>query len=85
MSTHNEDTLTLAPAHMQPDHTQPAFEVLALTVPQAAHALQVSERHVWQLIADGTLETFSMGRATRVWIDDLKAMILRLRSAKATA
>jgi excisionase family DNA binding protein len=56
-----------------------ASEIAASTrlwsIPQAAERLGMSERYVWNLVADGTLRTVKQGRRTLVRDDDLAAYI----------
>jgi excisionase family DNA binding protein len=44
-------------------------------VPEVADMLAVSERYVWQLIADGELRKVTQGKAVAVRDDDLAAYI----------
>ena len=51
-------------------------EPLALTVPQAARALQISTLQAYRLVADGRLPTVRLGpRLTRVSLDALRAWL----------
>jgi excisionase family DNA binding protein len=64
--------LTLAPANMQPDRNQPVIEVLLVTIAQAAQALQVSERTVFNLLDNGSLESVTFGGARRIPIESVR-------------
>jgi excisionase family DNA binding protein len=69
--------LELAPKHMQPDSTAKPVEVILLTVIQAAAALQVSQRTIFNLIDRGELETIRIGKSLRIHGDILRAFARR--------
>ena len=48
------------------------IEVLLLTVPQAAQALQLSTRTIENLIASGQLKSLKVGGTRRIFSDDLR-------------
>ena len=58
-----------------PDSTAPDQPVLLLTLRDAAAALAVSERTLWQLAHDGVIPTVRIGRALRVDSADLSRFI----------
>ena len=47
----------------------------ALTYRQAAKALSVCERSVWQLVRDGKLRSFNVGRAVRIPASELDRFV----------
>lgn len=49
------------------------IEVLLVTTKQAAQALQVSERTIFNLLASGRLPSVKVGGSRRIFTDDLKA------------
>ena len=51
--------------------------VLLFTIPQVAHALQVSTRTVENLIGSGQLPSVTIGKSRRVMSDDLQAFARR--------
>jgi excisionase family DNA binding protein len=55
----------------------PAQEPLALSLANAARALEVSERTVQRLVADGELDTVRIGRLVRVTADSLRQYLRR--------
>lgn len=63
--------LTLAPAELQPKPL-PVIDVLLVTIKQAAEALQVSERTVFNLLDNGSLESVTFGGARRIPIDSVR-------------
>jgi excisionase family DNA binding protein len=69
--------LELAPKHMQPDSTAKPVEVILLTVIQAAAALQVSQRTIFNLIDRGELDTVRIGKSLRIHSDTLQAFARR--------
>lgn len=48
-----------------------------VTVPRAAELLGVSRRTAWRLVATGKLEAVRLGRATRVKVTSIDALIDR--------
>lgn len=50
-------------------------EVLAYSVNDAAVALSLSKRTIYNLIEDGTLRTFKIGRRTLIPADDVRALV----------
>ena len=48
-----------------------------LTVPEAADVLNISVRTCWRLIAIGELERVTIGRAARVTVSSVGALIAR--------
>lgn len=59
---------------MSSTHLAPSgiSEPLVLTVAQAAKALQVSDRHIENLIGSGRLRAVHYGRSKRILADDLR-------------
>jgi excisionase family DNA binding protein len=55
--------------------TAPEVEPLLLTARQAAAALSISERTLWQLTRDGAVRCVRLGRAVRYDRRDLIALI----------
>jgi excisionase family DNA binding protein len=55
----------------QPDNTTLPVPVLLVTVKQAAHALQTSEKTVWNLMERGKLPFLHIFGARRIRTDDL--------------
>ena len=53
----------------------PAVPRLALSVPEAAQAIGVSEREVWRLIARGELPVVRIGRRTLVHVAALDSFL----------
>lgn len=62
-------------------NAQVAQEPLAYTIPGAAHALQISERQVWNLVASGAIESITIGRSRRIPRAALNAYVESLRGA----
>lgn len=56
-----------------------APEPMAYTVPEAADALRLSERQVWNLVGAGTIESITIGRSRRITRAALTAYIDSLR------
>jgi len=54
-----------------------------LTIKQAAAALSLSTRKIWELTNRGEIPSIRIGRAVRYSIDDLKDYIARQRSGGA--
>lgn len=52
---------------------------LAYTVPEAALALRISERQVWELIRTGAIESIRIGRSRRIPSAVLNAYVESLR------
>lgn len=48
---------------------------LLLTPKEAAAALAISERKLWQLMKDGTIPCIRIGRATRYAVGDLQEFV----------
>ncbi len=71
-TTATVEGLTLAPANMQPDRNQPVINVLLVNVKQAAEALQVSERTIFNLMDNGQLPSVKIGDARRIDIEDVR-------------
>jgi excisionase family DNA binding protein len=53
-----------------------------LTLPQAARSLNISVRHIQNLINVGKLESIHLGGSHRVLVSDLHAFIARLKSER---
>lgn len=49
-------------------------ERLAYSPGEAALALGVSRAHIYNLMSAGVLPSFTIGRARRIWHDDLMAL-----------
>jgi excisionase family DNA binding protein len=61
---------------MNPGDPLPEARAVRLySIPAAAELLGVSERYVWQLIADGVLSKVEQGRRTMIRDDELAAYI----------
>jgi excisionase family DNA binding protein len=56
-------------------------EPLAYTVPEAAAALRISERQVWELLRLGRVESIKIGRSRRIPRAGLNAYVESLRGA----
>ena len=50
---------------------------LLLSVAEAAHALAISERTVWRLLASGDLQQVRCGRCSRVLAASIEAFIAK--------
>jgi excisionase family DNA binding protein len=59
-------------------------EPLLLRPPQAAEALAISERQLWQLTHDGAIHAIRIGRSVRYDLDDLRAFIAARKSKANT-
>lgn len=57
---------------------------LAISVPEAALALSVSERCVWRLIHDGELPVVRIGRRTLIHVTALEAFLAERSAPQAT-
>ena len=57
------------------DGTSQATTVLLLTARDAARALSISPRKLWQLTKDGTIPVVRLGRAVRYDAQDLRRLI----------
>jgi len=53
--------------------------VLLLSIPQAAKALGIGRSKLYELIADGELETVHIGRAVRLPVDAVDTFVRKLR------
>jgi excisionase family DNA binding protein len=58
-----------------PTTAQAPIEILLITVKQAAQALQVSEKHVYNLMMDGRLKSLTIGASRRFELDEIKRFI----------
>lgn len=58
-----------------------SMEPLALPVPEAAKALGCGRSKLYELIAAGELESFSIGRRRVVVAASLRKLVKRLRAA----
>lgn len=56
-------------------------EQVSYTVRRAAKLLDISERHLWNLIADKQIPTIKMGRSRRILRTDLVAFAESRRAA----
>ena len=64
-----------------PDETHESARTELLTVPEAAERLNLSQRSVWAMIADGRLPALRFGiRATRVDAADIERLIAEAKS-----
>lgn len=70
----DRDNLTDRP----PPGDRPAT-VLLLSIPQAAKTLGIGRSKIYELIADGELETVHIGRAVRIPVEVVEAVVRRLR------
>lgn len=59
-------------------------EPLAFTIPQVAGKLGLSERTVWQLVADEKIPSIKIGSSRRVARADLEAYVETLRGVAMT-
>ena len=57
---------------------------LLLRIPEAARALAIGRSTVYELIANGDLETVHIGRSARVTTDSIAAFIDRRRSGQTS-
>lgn len=53
---------------------------LAVTVPEAAQCLAISESKVYQLLAARQIMSFKIGRCTRIAIAELQRFIAKLEA-----
>lgn len=58
-----------------PENPTPKTPALLLDPPQAAAALSISERKLWELKADGEIPHLKIGSLVRYPVDGLKAWI----------
>lgn len=58
---------------------------LAYSVPNAAKALDISRSTMWQLVADGKIETFKLGSRTLIDAEDLGAFVKSIKPKKKRA
>lgn len=56
------------------------MEPLAVRPSEAAKVLGVSRAMIYMLTADGTLPSFTVGKARLISVDDLRAFIARQKS-----
>jgi excisionase family DNA binding protein len=56
---------------------------LLLTAREAAKALRISERKLWQMTKDGKVRCIRLGRAVRYAWSDLLGLVDRLKSGSA--
>ena len=54
-------------------------ERLALSVPELAELLGISQRHVWKLVARGVLQPVRLGRSVRFLRSDVLAVLETLK------
>lgn len=54
---------------------------LAVTYPEAANALGVCERVVWQLVKDGRLKAVRIGRSVRIPVAELERFVTETATA----
>ncbi len=54
-------------------------ERLALSVPELAELLGISQRHVWKLVARGVLQPVRLGRSVRFLRGDVLAVLETLK------
>jgi excisionase family DNA binding protein len=59
-------------APMAPDHRTVAVARVALSVEEAAQAIGLSERYVWDLVKSGALRTKRVGRRRIVPVESLQ-------------
>jgi excisionase family DNA binding protein len=55
--------------------TEPASGTLALTVNEAAYVLRVSPNTIWNLLADGRLSGFAVGRRRLIALSEIEDFI----------
>ena len=67
------------------DADRQADLVLLLSIQEAGRALGIGRSKMYELIAAGELETVHIGRAVRVPVDAIEALVARLRSGEETA
>lgn len=66
--------LTLAAPEFQPDRNQSPIPLLLITVKQAADALQLSERTIFNLIDNRKLPSVTFGGSRRIDIEDVRKL-----------
>jgi len=60
-----------------------SIKPIAVTTKDGFRMIPVSPAQGYRLIAAGELETFKIGRATRITIDSIEAFVQRRREASA--
>jgi len=55
--------------------TQTPIEILLITTKQAAEALQVIEKQIYNLMMDGRLKSLTIGASRRFELDEIKRFI----------
>jgi excisionase family DNA binding protein len=60
---------------LKPPEEQPPVPALAMTIETAARALECSPSSIKRLIANGTLQTISIGRSRRVLTASIERML----------
>ena len=58
---------------------QSQSERLAVSVPELAELLGISQRHVWKLVARGVLQPVRLGRSVRFLRSDVLAVLETLK------
>lgn len=66
------------------DLLQVSDNTATLTVPEAAHSLRLRERKLRELLADGSLRSFKIGRRVLIPVAEINAFIARSIAAKET-
>ncbi len=76
---------TVAFPDREPRSADRAVPLLALSYRQAADALGVSERTVWQLVRDGRLRAARIGRSVRIAVAELQRYLVAAQSRLGNA
>jgi excisionase family DNA binding protein len=66
-------------AGMREKLNQSQSERLAVSVPELAELLGISQRHVWKLVARGVLQPVRLGRSVRFLRSDVLAVLETLK------
>lgn len=61
------------------------FPKLSYSIPEAAWALGIGRSKVYELLSDGSLESFYIGKRRLVHRDDLEQFLARRRPPSAVA
>ena len=55
----------------------PEEDTAALTVPEAARTLRLSERKIWLMVKSGEMRSFKVGKSRRIPAEEIPAYIAR--------
>jgi excisionase family DNA binding protein len=64
-----------APSNPVHGNIAPATEQMAYSVQSAARVLDLSVRKVWELVAEGEIESFKVGKSRRIRREALVAFV----------